>query len=316
MVSRKTPSLPDKIYLINSMGYYYSLGGDGAVTLNKTSPDKSCVVTVEYQANPDEFYLRACNGGYFQYHKLERKANHIVPKPPKEKSKKPKRPITFSLLEVAEKDTFLFRTSKGKFMVLEVNEKKRIILGDFDRAKIRVGDPAIKRLLTNLTYNLNSSTITDIMPEIAVKTTVRNDSQSVSTQNITYNYLVSHFGGWSNGIGASLSRKAVGKGKLPCLVDGTIVLAENYSHVEIIPQVEMKTATSSVPVPAMTRAVATVLVFKAIIRVPFTYTEALWYQSGEFVELSKHGVYSNKMTFGVDIELTDVINIDHTTYNL
>jgi len=310
MVSRKTPSLPDKIYLINSMGYYYSLGNDG-VTVNKTSPDKTCVVTVEYQANPDEFYLRACNGGYFQYHKLKRKENHIVHKPPK-KPPKPKRPITFSLLEVAEKDTYLFRTSTGKFMVLEVNEKKRIIFGDFDRAKIRVGDPAIKRLLTNLAYNLNSSTITDILPEIALKTTVRNDSQSVSAQNITYNYLVSHFGGWSNEIGASLSPKAVGKGKLPCLVDGTIVMAENYSHVEILPQVEMKTATSSVPVPAMTRAVATVLVFKAIIQVPFTYTEALWYRTGEFEERSKHGVYSNKMTFGVDIELTDVININHT----
>ena len=311
MVSRKTPSLPDKIYLINSMGYYYSLGKDG-VSLNKTSPDKSCVVTVEYQANPDEFYLRACDGGYFQYHKLKRKDNHIVPKPAKKKTKKPKRPITFSLLEVAEKDTFLFRTSQGKFMVLEVNEKKRIILGDFYRAKIKVGDPAIKRLLTNLAYDLNSSTITDIMPEVALKTTVRNDSQSASTQNITYNYLVSHFGGWSNGIGASLSPKAVGKGKLPSLVDGTIVLAENYSHVEILPQVERKTATSSVPIPAMTRAVATVLVFKAIIQVPFTYIEALWYRSGEFVELSKHGVYSNKVTFGVDIELTDVINIDHS----
>jgi len=297
------------------MGHYYSSGDDG-VTVDRTFPDKTCMVTVEYQANPDLFYLRASNGGYFQYHKKEKKekhikANHIVLNT-KKHPPKPKRPITFSLLELPAKDTFLFRASNGKFMILEVNQKKRIILGGFERAKIRVGDPAVKRLLTNLTYDLNSSTITDIMPEIAAKTTVRNDSQLISIQSVTYSYLVSHFGGWSNQIGASLSPKAVGKGKLPSLVDGTIVLAENYAHVEIIPQVEKKIVNSSIPVPAMTRAVATVLVFKAVIKVPFTYTEALWYESGAFEELSKTGVYSNKMTFGVDIELTDIININHT----
>jgi hypothetical protein len=309
MVSRKTSSLPDKIYLINSAGHYYSLD-KGAVTLNKTFPDKSCEVTVEYlDSNPDEFYLRTCDGGYFQYHRQKKKDSHIDHKPTK---KFPKNPIPFSLLDLDEKDTFVFRSSKGKFMTLDVNAKNRIELGGFAHAKIRVGDPALKKLITNFAYNLELSTISDLTPEIAVKTTLRNDSLSDSTQALTYNYLVSHLGSWKNQIGASLSPKSIGA-KIPSLVDGAIVLAENYSHVELLSKAETKTATSSVSVPARTRGVATVLIYKAVIQVPFTYTEAVWYQSGGFEERFKSGAYSNTVTYGVDVEITDLISINTHT---
>jgi hypothetical protein len=299
--------LPDKIYLMNSDGQYYSCSG-GVVTVEKTFPDSSCMVTVEYLPNnPNEFYLRTCEGAYFQYHKLPRKGNHIDhkvnPKEPK------KRPITFSLLDLEEEDTFIFRSSNGAFMTLRVNAKNRITLGGFEHAKIKVGDPAIKKLITNLAYDLETSTITDLSPEVVLKTAVRNDSPSDSFQTITYSYIVSNIGSWTNRVGAALPPNVVGS-QIPCLVDGIIAIAQNYS--EMLSKFETKTATSTISVSAKTKGVATVLIYKAIIHVPFTYTEQIWYQSGSFEKLSKQGAYKSNVTYGVDIELTDLISLNHT----
>ena len=313
MVSRQTPSLPDKIYLISSDDCYYSME-NGIVTVNKTTPDPSCEVTVEYlPSNPDEFYLRTCKGGYFQFHKKKKKREdgHVVHNPTK---KFPKRPITFTLLDLGEEnpDTFVFRASTGNFLKLVVNAKNRVVLGGFEGAEIKIGNPTIKILTGNIVYALESSSITDLTPEVVLKTTVRNDSQASSTQSLTYCYLVSHTGSWTNAIGVPLPASAVGGAKIPSLVDGTIIAAENYSHVELCSNVETKTATSSVSVPASVRGVASVLIYKAQIQVPFTYTEKIWYRSGECIEVTKEGTYSNVVTYGVDVELTDLISITHT----
>ena len=305
MVSRSTPWLPDKIYLINnSDGCYYSANNDGTVTVNKTTPDPSCEVTVEYlPSNPDEFYLRTCKGGYFQFHK--KKGGHIDHSPTK---KPPKRPIPFTLLDIgnSEPDIYVFRVSNGKFLVLNVNEKNRVVLGGFGGAKIKIGDPTFKRLTGNIAYDLESSTITDLTPEIVLKTTVG------STQALSYSYTLSHIGSWTNEIGVKLPPEAVAGAKIPSLVDGKIIAAENYRPVESLSKIETKMASSLVSVPASTKGVATVLVYKARIEVPFTYKEAVWYQSGIYNELSKHGTYSNIVTYGVDVELTDLITITHT----
>lgn len=309
MPSRRTPWLPDKVYLIRTEDNCYYSMKDGMVNVSMTTPDPSCEVTVEYlPSNPDQFYLKAKNGGYFQFHK--KKAAHIDHSPTK---KFPKRPILFTLLDFgeSEKDTYVFRATNGKFLVLNVNEKNRVVLGGFDGAKIRIGDPTIKKLIGNIEYALHSATIVDLTPEIALKTTLRNDSPSASTQGVSYSYLVSHKGSWTNSIGVALPPEAVAGAKIPSLVDGVVVATENYTHVELRSNIETKTATSMVSVPASAKGVATVLIFKAQISVPFSYKESIWYQSGEYQQRSKKGTYSNVVTYGVDVELTDLISITH-----
>ena len=315
MGSRRTPSLPDKFYLIRSDGCYYSMSG-GLVYVDRTTPDKSCEVTVEYlPSDPDQFYLRSSNGSYFQYHKnAKKKGNHIDNKPTKKNRIIPKRAILFTLLDIPDSppETYVFRASNGRFLVLQVNEKKRVVLGGFEDAKIKIGNPTITTRTGNIVYDLRpeSYRITDLQPEVALKTTVRNDSPAPSTQNLTYCYLVSHKGTWTNEIGVPLPAKTVAGAKIPCLVDGVIIAAENYSHVELY-NTETKTATSSVSVPASTKGVATVQIYKANIEVFFTYLEEIWYQSGEHVLKKKNGIYRNVATFGVDIELTDLIRLVH-----
>jgi hypothetical protein len=206
----------------------------------------------------------------------------------------------------AEPDTFVFRESKGKFLVLTVNEKNRVVLGGFEGAKIKLGNPLYRKQTSNIVYNLNSSTISDLTPEVVLRTTVRNDSPSYSFQSLSYRYLISHTGSWTNAIGVPLPSNVVSKAKIPCLMDGNIIIAENYSH-----DVETKSANSSIAVPASTRGVATVLIYRALIQVPFTYTEEVWYTSGDNIKATKHGTYSNIETYGVDVELTDMVSITH-----
>jgi hypothetical protein len=107
-----------------------------------------------------------------------------------------------------------------------------------------------------------------------------------------------------------LPADAVAGVKIPSLVDGVIIIAENYSHVELY-NMETKTATSSVSVPATTKGVATVQVYKAYIQVDFTYDKEVWYRNGDHVKSRRRGVYKNIVTFGVDIELTDLIKLVH-----
>ena len=314
-MSRRTPSLPDKFYLIRTDGFYYSFK-KGHVFVADNSPDKSCEVTVEYLPNdPDQFYLKNSEGCYFQFHKdKKKKGNHVDHKPTKKNKKIPKRVIAFTLLDLPDSPpkTYVFRASNGKFLVLKVNEKKRVILGGFEDALITIGDPTITKRVGNITYDLRpgSYKITDLEPEVALKTTVRNDSESTSTQNLTYCYVVSHKGTWTNEIGEPLPSDTVSGAKIPCLVDGVIIAAENYSHIELY-NMENKTATSAVSVPGSTRGVATVQIYKAYIEVLFIYTEEVWYRSGEHVVKKKKGVYKNTVTFGVDIELTDLIRLIH-----
>ena len=312
-MGRKTPSLPDIFYLIREDGCYYSASG-GAASVSKTSPDPSCEVTVEYlPSDPDQFYLKNSQGCYFQYHKdQKKKANHVDQRPTKKNRNIPKRVITFTLLDFPDSapDTYVFRASNGSFLVLNVNEKKRIILGGFDNARIRVGDPTIKKRIGNIVYDLRpgSYKVTELQPEVVLKTTVRNDSLVDATQNISYCYLISHKGTWTSEIGDPLPAAAVAGVKIPCLVEGVMVATENYSHVEPF-NIETKTAQSSISVPACTKGVATVLIFKALIKVYFTYTVEYYFITGRHYEDRKRGVYENVVTFGVDVEVSGLIKL-------
>ena len=210
-----------------------------------------------------------------------------------------------------EPETYVFRASNGQFLVLQVNEKNRVTLGSYDNGMITIGDPTIHRRVGNIAYTLDSSVITNIRPPIvALKTTVRNDSQSVSNQSLTYIYTKYHKGSWVNNIGVKLDAKAVGGAKIPDIVEGSIITTQTKAQVDLFDP--LKTETTSVSIPPCTWGVATVQIYYAHIRVPFTYNEEVWYQSGEHSIVKKNGVYENTVHVAVDLELTDLTSINHT----
>jgi hypothetical protein len=112
---RKTPCLPDRIYLIDSQGRYYSVSM-GYASFEKTEPDYECEVMVEYLSdNPEQFCLRSYEGAYFEYYASGSSAQGVLVsgsnKPVQSKT------ILFTLLDVGVKDTFVFRTLDWAFVV-------------------------------------------------------------------------------------------------------------------------------------------------------------------------------------------------------
>ena len=297
--------LPNKIYLINSQGQYYSCDG-GVVTVKKTVPDPSCVVVVEYLPNnPDEFYLRTSSGAYFQYHKFARKGDHIDHK---FTPKFPKRAIKFSVLNLKEQDTFVFRSSKGSFLTLRLNAKKRITLGGFQDATIKVGDPAIKKLVTNLVYDFNKSTITDSTPNVALRVTIRNDGPDSVPHNLEYEYPVYNIGTWKNEAGEELLPKDVGP-QVPGLVEGRVSM---IPYLETLPKIETKKKQAALSLPGRTKASVSVYIYSTRLMAPFGYEEKVWYESGTVEVLRKRGAYTIDVVIGVDTEVTDLVPLTHT----
>jgi hypothetical protein len=167
-------------------------------------------------------------------------------------------------------------------------------------------------VITSIDYNTDPSetTITELSPEIALSTMVRNDSTSDTiTQNLTYSHLVSDVGTWTTTIGASLAVKISADVKTPLLGQrGVEVTATvNGSHAWGGSMTHTKTVTSSstVAVPLGMKAVATILIKKSIIDVPFTYTKSIWYRSGGVEVAKKSGVYHNVESWKVDVQVDD-----------
>lgn len=298
---RKTPCLPNRICLRNGAGHYHSSGDD----LSKDVPDHTCEVIVEYLlSDPEKFHLRTWEGNYFVY-----RGDSFVDITSHTDSDIPNNPIEFIALDL-DNNIFVFRASNGKFLAPRFDLRGLLHLSDFNSAKITVAELIIKRVVSDFVYDTDGSTVTELTPEIALSTTIRNDSESNSfTQTLTYSYLTSVVGTWSNTFGGSLTVKTTFATKIPFLVEGKIEASAtvNYSHTEggSVTTTKTVTSTSVLAVPALKKGVATILIKKAIIDVPFTYTETTWYQSGKFEDVTKKGIYRNVESYRVDVRVTN-----------
>jgi hypothetical protein len=311
---RKTPCLPDRIYLIDPQGRYYSID-QGSASFEKTEPDLQCEVIVEYLSdNPEQFYLRSWEGTYFEYY--DSAGNVFVGGNDKSITSDT---IPFTLLDVAGvEDTFVFRTPGRVFLVPQLqpdpnfNGKILSVTPQSHSAWIKVGEPVLYAVITSVDYNTDPSetSITELQPEIALSTMVRNDSTSDTiTQNLTYSYLVSDVGTWTTTIGASLATKISGKLEIPFLgkagVEVTVTVDASHAWGGSKTITKTVTSSSAVAVPPMMMAVATILIKKSIIDIPFTYTKSIWYRSGGYEEVTKSGVYHNVESWKVDVQVDD-----------
>jgi hypothetical protein len=311
---RKTVGLPEKIYLINpSSGKYYSMSDQGVLSFIAT-PDYTCEVTVEYGSDNESFFLRSYGGDYFDYSAALKDYVTLTT------STSNSLTIPFTLLDLEAEDTFVFRADNGLFLHPEtITNGQGLILSDFTSAAIKVSKTFIKRVVTDPVYDVNSATTTTFTPEVALKTTVRNDSASDSfTQTLEYSYAVSHVGTWTNTIGVAVSIGVSGKVDIPFLDDqvgiqvtGTVSDTLTLKGSETVTKTVK--STSTVAVPPNKKAIATVLILRATIDVPFTYTESTWYECGRFEEVTKSGIYHNIESYKVDVQVTDITSTCSST---
>jgi len=230
--------------------------------------------------------------------------------------------ILFTLLNLEDEDTFLFRAiSTGNFFGLWEDSLKLLGFSNschYEAVRIKVQKTFVKRVVSDPVYDTASSVVTDMKPEIALKTTVRNDSTSDNfTETLSYTYLVSKMGSWSNQLGGKLSIKASFTAGVPFLAEGgvQVTVTGEYSHTweGSDTQIETVTATSAVAVPPGKWGIATVLVYKATIDVPFSYIETTWYQDGTYDEVTQTGgVYNNVESYRVDVLVSDWTDISST----
>lgn len=237
-----------------------------------------------------------------------------------DKTLTPGKAVPFTLLDVGGgKDTFVFRTPYGVFLAPWLKDdpdygpdKVLDVATQSHSAEIKVGEPVLHAVITSIDYNTDptETSITQLQPEIALSTMVRNDSTSDTiTQNLTYSYLVSDVGTWSTTIGGSLAIKLSDKVKIPLLADSgvevTVTVNASYTWGGSTTHTKTVTSSSTVAVPPMMKAVATILIKKSIIDIPFTYTESIWYRSGGYEEVKKSGIYNNVESWTVDVKVDD-----------
>ncbi|EDR05809.1 uncharacterized protein LACBIDRAFT_329415 [Laccaria bicolor S238N-H82] len=302
-----------QIYLIDPQGRYYSIY-EGIASFEKTEPDLQCEVIVEYLAdNPEQFYLQSWEGTYFEYFGsgvlIASFNKSIIPNA-----------ILFTLLDVAGiKDTFVFCTPYGVFIVPQLksdpnfaDSKILVVTAQSDLVWIKVSEPVLYAVITSINYNTDPSetSITKLQPEIALSTMVHNDSSSDTiTQNLTYSYLVSDVSTWTTTIGGSLSTRISGKVEIPFLaetgVETTYTVNTSYTWGGSTTHAKTVTSSSAIAIPPMKKVVATILIKKSIIDIPFTYTKSIWYRSGRYEEVMKSGVYHNIELWGVDVQVDD-----------
>ncbi|KIK58781.1 hypothetical protein GYMLUDRAFT_86159 [Collybiopsis luxurians FD-317 M1] len=312
---RKTASLPERVYLIDGFGNYYSMW-QGKCSFTKSEPDYTCEVIVEYySSDPEQFYLRSWEGTYFEYVGDSATATTVCPFNYKSINNNS---VLFTALDIdTNRNTFAFRVPSGKFLSLQAvntdsSGQSYLPLADYNSATITVAEPVIRRVLTDFEYDTSGSTVTQLQPEVALSTTVRNDSHSDSfVQELSYSYQKSHVGTWSNMEGVELSVKyGVEYGiEIPFVAEATLEVgvAFKYEHTETGSNITTTTvsSTSALSVPAAKTGVATILVKKARIDVPFTYSELVWYQSGRMEENVKNGIYNNVESYMVDVQIND-----------
>lgn len=177
---------------------------------------------------------------------------------------------------------------------------------------MEVGEPILRKEIINIQYDVDSFEKTEVTPEVALRTTVKNDGTADITQTLAYEYTKSVEGTWNNSAGIEIGVAATFKAGIPLLAETEIEISTkaSYSHEwGGSTSTEKKISTSTqVVVPARSKGKAKVIVKKALISVPFSYTERRTYLNGKTEDvIVKTGVYENVESYDVDVQTYDFV---------
>lgn len=177
---------------------------------------------------------------------------------------------------------------------------------------MEVGEPILRKEIINIQYDVDSFEKTEVTPEVALRTTVKNDGTADVTQTLAYEYTKSVEGTWNNSAGIEIGVAATFKAGIPLLAETEIEISTkaSYSHEwGGSTSTEKKISSSTqVVVPARSKGKAKVIVKKALISVPFSYTERRTYLNGKTEDvIVKTGVYENVEAYDVDVQTYDFV---------
>lgn len=181
--------------------------------------------------------------------------------------------------------------------------------------KFKIEEPIIKKDIININYDINKAVVKQTSPEIAARQYVENNSYDGSTiSRLGYRYMKSETGTWNNSIGIEITTGMEFSAGVPFIADTTfkIEISTSYTHEwggsktiekEINGQLE-------VSIPPRKKGTVSVIVSKATLDVPFTYTTKTRYLNGEIIEKKDiKGIYYNLESYIINGDTSELEDI-------
>lgn len=299
------------IYDKNHSGKYASRNGPDEIKFTKDEIDQYCYLNVYEQiSGTNKIKLKLDNGNYVFTH-----SNQYI------HSGGIKDVTIFELIKLENEgeDIFAIKSSNGNFVAVYDKNGKHNLKADrnsIDKyCKFKIGEPIIKKEIIDVKYDITKAVIKQTSPEIAARQYVENNSYDSSTiSRIGYVYKKSETGTWNNTVGVEITIGMSFEAGVPFIASANfeIQISTSYSHEwggsksiekEINGQLEIS-------IPPRKKGTVSLIVSKASMDVPFTYTTRTRYLNGEIVEKNNiNGIYRNLESYliqGDTSELTPI----------
>lgn len=285
------------IYDKNHSKKYASRNGPEEIKFTKDEIDQYCYLNVFEQINgTNKIKLKLDNGNYVYTHSnqyIHSGGNASV--------------FELIKLENEGENIYAIKSSNGNFVAVYDKNGMHNLKADrnsIDRyCKFKIEEPIIKKEIINIKYDISKAVIKQTSPEIAARQNVENNSYDSNTiSRIGYSYKKSETGTWNNTVGVELT---VG-------MSFEVQISTSYSHEwggsktiekEINGQLE-------VSIPPRKKGTVSIIVSKASMDVPFTYTIKTRYLNGEIVERKDiNGIYRNLESYLIQGDTSELIPI-------
>jgi hypothetical protein len=303
------------IQAINHTQNYASRNGPTDVRFSKSNIDRYCYFEIiEQIKETNKLRFKIDNGNYVYTH-----GNDYVHSSNDYNYVKDKN--TFELIKLENKgdNIYAIKSTNGNFVTIydiDGEHKLKAVKTSIDKyCEFKIEEPIIKKEIININYDINNAVIKQTSPEIAARQYVENNSHDSSTiSRLGYSYKKSETGTWNNTVGVELTLGMEFSAGIPFVADSTfkIEISSSYTHEwggsktiekEINGQLE-------VSIPPRKKGTVSVIVSKALLDVPFTYTTKTRYLNGEIIEKNDvKGIYKNLESYLINGDTSELEDI-------
>lgn len=302
------------IQAINHTENYASRNGPTDIRFSKNNIDRYCYFEIiEQIEKTNKLKFKLDNGNFVYTH-----GNEYVHSSGDYNVVKNNDIFEFIRLENKGSNIFAIKSSNGKFVTIydiSGEHKLKATKTSIDKyCEFKIEEPIIKKEIINVKYDLNKAVINQTSPEIAGRQTVNNNSNNDATSKIGYRYMKSETGTWNNSFGIEITRSMEFGAGVPFIADTkfSIQISTSYTHEWGGSKTIEKEIYGdlSVIIPPRKKGTVSVVVSKALLDVPFTYTTKTTYLSGEtIIKNDVNGIYKNLESYLIDGDVSKLEDI-------
>ena len=296
--------LPQFITLSDHEGNYMTVLPHGGLFCDKPEPDADCTFEV-IRLSDDRISLKGANGKIVN--QIASSVDNTWFRCAGDKGGAP-----FHVIHLPGNEIYLHSwTTMESFVTTRELTDKLALAGTTyagPECVFTVSEPIVSKEVVTVVYDLPKALTWDVPPVIALKTTIRNDSQISDIQEtVAYSYQRSKVGTWNNTAGVEIGAEPSFSVGVPFVAsaDFTLSVTASHSHKWGGSEGVEETVSSStqITVPPGKKGEATVLVKRKAIDIPFRCKEKVVYKDGTTKITDKDGVYHNIESYAVDVQV-------------